>query len=253
MLRGLYTAASGMLVNMISTEIGANNLANVSTVGFKKSAVNFQNFPELLLRQINDQGTKNIGSISTGSRMLTAFPQFTQGTLVQTGNPLDVGIQGDGFFTVKTLSGETAYTRNGVFTINQDGYLATLDGQLVQGSGGDIQIPPNSQITINEKGTVLANNQPIGSLDIAQFKDNKQLQKAGDNLFKLPQGVEVQPPDSPKPFTVHQGQIEHSNTNVVEELVSSITGMRLYEALQKNIQAHNETLGKAVNEVGRFK
>ena len=254
MLRGLYTAASGMLTNMISTDTMANNLANVNTIGFKKNAVNFQSFSNMLLKQINMNGVKPVGEISTGSKLVSTAVQFAQGGLYQTGNPLDAAIDGKGFFTVKTLSGETMYTRNGAFTINREGFLTTQDGHLVQGEGGNIQIPQGQLLQIDDRGQILADAQPIGKLAVASFENDQNLVKVGDNFFKA--GPQTQPLAAGSPgasYRVHGGALEQSNTNAIQELVNSITGLRLYESLQKNIQTHNEILGKAVNEVGRYR
>lgn len=256
MLRGIYGAASSMMANMVATDTMANNMANVGTAGFKKSVVNFQSFPEMLIRRMDGQKSVPIGKLPMGSLAQSTTVQFTQGAIRATGNPLDLALDGEGFFTVEDLEGNTSYTRNGIFTIGPTGFIATADGHLVQGERGPIAIPANASIMIDETGSVSINNSPVDRLKITRFTDNTTLQQTGDSLFKATSATEEMVPgatgEAPK-YRVHQGQIETSNTNVVSELVESINGNRVYEALQKNIRMQNETLEKTVNQVGRFR
>jgi flagellar basal-body rod protein FlgG len=254
MIKGLYTAASGMLSSMIATDALANNLANASTVGFKRSDVHFKAFPEMLLQRINAKGAAPIGGISTGTQIAGTMTRFTQGDLHTTGNPLDVAIEGNGFFTVQNGKGETLYTRDGNFTLNNEGYLVTHEGEFVMGKKGKIRIPSGEAIHFTPRGDVTGNNVPLDNLVITQFDNEHTLQRLGNNLFKMGAGTKITPPpQDPKQLTfkLHEGKLESSNTNAIHELVNTITGFRLYESLQKNIQIHNETLGKAVNDVGR--
>lgn len=257
MIKGLYTAAAGMLSTMVQTDTMANNLANVNTSGFKKNGVNFQSFPELLMKRMDSRGTQEIGSLMSGSKVRSTAVNFDQGGIRQTGNPLDVAIQGDGFFTVQDAEGNTYYTRNGSFTLSPEGILSTLDGKVVQGEGGSISIPPDAtDIKITEEGLISSGNQVFGRLKIARFADNGILEKYGDTTFQPNDPDAVLPEaavDDALGYKLFQGSIETSNVNVVAELVNNISGMRLYESLQKNIQMHNQTLGKAVNEVGRYR
>jgi flagellar basal-body rod protein FlgF len=257
MIRGLYTAAAGMLAQTVATDTMANNLANINTAGFKRNGVSFQGFPEMLMHRIQGTGGAKpaIGSLYSGSAVHNTSTNFVQGSLHQTGNPLDVGLQGDGFFTVKTGNGQTRYTRDGSFTLNATGELVTQTGEKVQGTNGTIVVPAGSVVAISPNGTISAISQtgsePLGKLALAQFDDNKALQKVGNNLYQAPAGVT--PKTTPNTVAVAQGSLESSNVNAVSELVNSITGLRLYEALEKNIHAHNDTLGKAVNEVGKVR
>lgn len=258
MLRGLYTAAAGMMTNMIATDVLANNIANTTTVGFKKSDVTFQAFDDMLISRINAKGAKPIGKISMGSAVSSTPVDFSQGTLKQTGNPLDMAIEGDGFFTVKNGKGELFYTRDGNFTIDKDGFLTTHEGcrlqQEIKGEKKDIQVPEGKIITVTPHGELDADNTPFGTLLITRFENNKALEKMGNTLYKETPGSKKMPKiEDPNKlgYKVHQNSLEYANSNIVEDLVKTMTGFRLYEALQKNIQMQNDTLGRAVNDVGK--
>lgn len=255
MLRGLYTAAAGMEAVNFSVDTLANNLANVNTVGFKGNKVNFQGFPEMLIRKIDDQGQKPIGTIMTGSQIRQSFMDFTPGPMQQTGNPLDMAINGDGFFKVQSRTdNQTYYTRAGNFTLDEQGYLVTLNGDFVQGASGNIQVKPeDGKVEVTPKGQISGKNGVIGQVEITRFTNNQSLEKVSDNLYKTTAASEEDTGASAKPYRITQGALESSNVNPVMELVNNIQGMRLYEALQKNIHISNETLDKAVNEVGKYR
>lgn len=257
MLRGIYTAASGMMAAMIGTDTLANNLANVNTAGFKRNAVNYQTFPEMMLNRLDGDGASSIGSVMTGTKVRSTAVNFDQGQLHQTGNPLDIAIDGEGFFTVKDDKDQIFYTRNGAFTISPDGYLVNQQGYHVQGERGDIVVPPgSSSLQINQQGDVSEKEGVIDRLLIANFEDNNTLEKVGDNAYKTTDASKKLPTPFNKDefkYRLRQYSIENANVNPVSELVNSITGMRLYEALQKNIHLHNQMLEKAVNDVGRYR
>ncbi len=255
MLRGLYTAAAGMLSTTIATDTMASNLSNVSTVGFKSNKVNFQTFPEMLINRINQQDQQPIGSIMTGSQVYESFVNFAAGPMQQTGNTFDIALQGDGFFTVKDNRGGTFYTRAGNFTMNEQGFLTTMDGKYVQGKLGNIQLAlDGGPFNINAQGNISGRNGVIDQLQVTRFTDNHTLAKVSDNLYETTvnsRKIEDNATDAALGYRVFSGSLESSNVNPVAELVNNIQGMRLYEALQKNIHIHNDTLGKAVNDVGR--
>lgn len=258
MLRGLYTAASGMLSTLVATDTLANNLANVSTVGYKNSKVNFQGFRDMMIQRMSAQGgNAQIGSVATGSKVQGTYVDYNPGAITKTGNTFDMAMEGDGFFTVKTANGDTNYTRAGNFTINEEGYITTVNGEFVQGKLGNILLNlDQGPFQINTKGEILARGKMIDQLKITRFADNQTLSKVGDNRYAASAVSDMLPEpadDQALGYTIHQGALEQSNVNPVTELVNNIQGMRLYEALQRNIGMHNETLGKAVNEVGRYR
>lgn len=255
MLRGLYTAASGMMSNEILTDTIANNLANINTIGFKRSEVSFQEFDNVLVNRIDAQGSKVIGTMSMGAEVSATTMNFAQGGMRDTGNPLDFAIDGPGFFTVKDGKGNTYYTRDGNFTINSNGFLCTHNGELVQGQNGNISIPTDKEISSTGLGQLEAAGQPFDSLLISKVENPHSLEKIGGNLLKATPTSKIIPKtDNPGAlgYKIQQRTLEMSNANPITELINSITGQRLYESLQKSIHIQNETLGKAVNEVGKY-
>ncbi len=257
MIRGMYTAASGMISTLTANDTLANNLANVSTVGFKRNGVNFQAFPEMLIQKIQGGNNQELGGISTGNKLLEARIDFTQGAVTETGNTFDMAIHGDGFFKLRSPEGQIYYTRAGNFTVNNQGFLVTQAGDFVQGMLGDIQFNlDEGQVRVSKDGSITVGERNLDKLVITRFQDNRALEKAGDTKFQESQISEILPealPGEDPGYQVYQGKLERGNTNVITELVNSIQGMRLYEALQRNIRFHNEALEKTVNEVGRYR
>jgi flagellar basal-body rod protein FlgF len=255
MIKGFYTAASGMLAQQVANDNMADNMANVSTVGFKRRSTVYQSFPDMLLNKV--QGGENqgqIGSFSPGVNVSSTAIDFSAGGFRQTGNPLDIAIENDGFLAVQLPDGQEVYTRNGSMTLNADGNLSLHTGELVLGEDGNpIQIGTQvSPLTLTAHGEILAGPVGVlGKLKLVQFEDNHQLQKLGNSLYTANGATPKTNGDGTKAATLMQGYLEQPNVNVVWEMIQSITGVRTYEALQKSIQQQNQTLGKAVNEVGR--
>lgn len=257
MIRGIYTAASGMIATLMANDTLANNMANLNTVGFKNNSVTFQSFPEMLITKMSAAGNREVGTVMTGSKVRETRIHFDQGDLYETGNTFDLALKGDGFFTVQNEAGDTCYTRAGTFSVNDEGFLTTIHGDYVMGELGKIQLNlDEAPFFIDQQGEIMANGRLVETLKITRFQDNQALQKVGHTMFeKGPLAVELPPPgpNEPPGYTVEQGKLERSNSNAIGELVRSIAGMRLYESLQKNVKMHNQALGKAVNEVGRYR
>jgi flagellar basal-body rod protein FlgF len=248
MLRGIYSAAAGMTSQEIQANAIADNLANVTTPGFKHVTAQFQTFGEVLINRLSSNDQASLGSMAQGSQVMGTAIDFSQGQLTETGNPLDLSLNGEGFFVVKNAQGQELYTRAGNFTRDNSGYLATANGCHVQGNKGDILIPKGaSKIQVSGSGDISVDGAVVDRLKIVRFAHNS-LERTGSSLYSA---HEVPIADSSK-TTVQQGFLEQSNANVVTELVNSITGMRAYETMQKSIQMQNETLDKSVNEVGRL-
>jgi flagellar basal-body rod protein FlgF len=249
MIRGLYTAASGMVSQLINQDIVANNIANVNTVGFKRTGASFQSFGNLLLDKKLGAQSQAVGQLASQNKLYQSSFDWSPGSVQQTGNTLDVAIQGDGFFHVKGDDGQSYYTRNGAFRLSGDGTLVTQDGKTLQSDGGPIQIPPEAQaIQIDKSGQVSVNGQPVGRIQLVSFANPQAMQAAGSNLYTTQQPE--QPADK---STLIQGAIERTNVNVVSELLHNMSGLRAYETLQKTFQAHSDLLKKAVTEVGRIR
>jgi flagellar basal-body rod protein FlgF len=247
MLRGLYTATSGMVTESLRTDVIANNLANVNTVGYKKDETISAEFEAVLLKRINDgQVTPDIGGLGRGSRVDEIATIHEQGATRQTGNKYDVAIEGAGYFVVDTPNG-TRYTRAGSFVRSDSGDLVTESGaRVLDQKGRPIRIPDGTNVTIGAKGNVVVDNQTVGTLGFVQFSSDKRLTKEGNNLYVAPPNE----PTTPATGTLEQGSLEMSNVNVVSEMVKLINGYRTYEANSKAVTTQDSLLDKAVNQVG---
>jgi len=247
MIRGLYTGASGMLAESMRTDVISNNLANVNTAGFKKDVAVTKDFASMLITRINDGAdTPVIGSVGVGTVVDEVATIYSTGMMKNTGNDFDVAIEGKGFFTVQTPQG-IRYTRNGTFVKDAKGDLVTQDGYPVLGQKGPIRIQ-GSKMVVSDDGSVLVDNTEVGKLNVVEFANEKQLVKEGNSLF-------VAPPDqqtNPATGGVRQGFLEMSNVNVISEMVNLITNYRTYEINGKVVQAHDQLIDKAVNEVGKI-
>ena len=247
MIRGIYSSASGMLAETTRTDTIANNLANVNTAGYKKDVTVTKDFNSMLIHRINDGGgAPVVGSLGLGTIVDEIAPNYLGGALRQTGNKLDAAIVGDGFFTIDTPGGER-YTRNGTFSLNARSELVTQDGNRVMGTNGPILIPGIvERLEIDQAGRLMADGVEAGQFRLVQFDNLRQLRKEGSSLYQA-NGAQTQP------FTgqVEQGYLEMSNANVVSEMVNLIAAYRAYEVNSKTVQAHDQLLDKAVNEVGR--
>jgi len=259
MIRSLYTAATGMEAQQLNMDVIAHNLANVNTSGFKKSRIDFQ---DLLYQTLRTPGATQAQGVQVptgiqvglGTRPGAVQKMFSQGDFQQTGNQLDLVIEGDGFFQVMLPSGELAYTRDGSFKIDSQGRMVTSDGYPVQ---PEISIPQNAlDISIGEDGTISVKMsgqsapQEAGQIQIVNFMNPAGLVSNGRNVM-------VQSAASGEPITgtpgqdglgtLTQGFLEMSNVKVVEEMVNMIVAQRAYEVNSKAIQASDEMLNLANN------
>ncbi len=278
MLRGIYTGASGMLAQDAKMDAIANNLANVDKTAYKKDVAIFKSFPEMLIRRINESGMGEtpagsydampyVGKLGTGVELNEVFTDFEQGSLQRTENNFDLALDGKGFFTVMTERGER-YTRDGSFTINQDGVLMTHNGNPVMGENGIIRIQQNN-FMVNERGEIIVNGDlsadpkdvvsmnsnnwsnpvVIDKLKIVDFENIREIKKEGDSMYR--ETEYSGPPLPPGDMKVIQGFLEKSNVNIIREMVDMIEVQRSYEANQKTVTSHDQTLGKLINEVAR--
>lgn len=259
MIRGLYTSGWSMMAIQKKMDVVSNNLANVSTNGFKKDTVLFEAFPDVLTKRINDTMSRLNpsgipGQMQLGNDVGEVFTYFTQGQLNKTNNSLDMAIadSDNAFFTVSVADengqAKEYYTRDGSFTLSSDGHLVTKDGYEVMGENGPIVLQ-NSEFSVSPDGTVVQNGAEVDKLAMREFTDTTTLRKAGTNL------IDTTDQSQQRAFTgtVQQGYLELSNVNVVKEMVDMISVMRSYEANQKILQAQDSTLEKAVNEIGSIR
>jgi flagellar basal-body rod protein FlgG len=256
MMRSLWIAKTGMEAQQTQLDTISNNLANVSTNGYKKAHAVFEDLMYQNLRQAGanstEQTTLPVGlQVGLGTRAVATSRSFSQGNLQETGNSLDVAVLGNGFFEVQMPDGTTAYTRDGSFQVDSTGQLVTNNGNIVNPG---ITIPTNAQsVTIGTDGTVSvtlpgqATAQSVGQLQITSFVNPAGLEPKGQNLFG--ETTASGTPNTGTPGqnglgTVRQGSVETSNVNVVEELVAMIQTQRAYELNSKAIQTSDQMLQK---------
>jgi flagellar basal-body rod protein FlgG len=255
MFRALYTAASGMTSQQVNLDNIANNLANASTTGFRTRRLQFEDLlyeNEIMPGAAATQQTTIPAGLQVGLGTRTASTEVIQqqGDFSSTGNPLDLAIQGQGFFQVRLPSGDLAYTRSGNFNLDAQGNLVTSDGDAVDPG---ITVPPNAtSVTVGSDGTVSVTvpgqtqAQQVGNIQLALFPNPGGLNSVGGNLF-LPTTASGDPiigtPGGTEGLgTIAQGMLEQSNVNVVDEFVQMILAQRSYEADSRVVQAADQML-----------
>lgn len=257
MMGALWTAATGMRAQQTNIDVTSNNLANANTFGYKKVRAEFK---DLMYRTAKEAGTPMqsgtqtpVGTeIGMGVRNSATNRMFSQGDFQQTENPLDVVIEGDGFFQIQKPDGTLAYTRDGAFKVDGNGQVVTSDGFLLV---PQITVPQgSSNLSISSEGTVNVkigeNLSQIGQISVARFINPSGLTAIGKNMFQ-PTAASGQPvvgnPGTDGFGSIQQGYIEMSNVKVVEEMVNLIVAQRAYEANSKSVQTADEMLGMANN------
>lgn len=263
MVKGLYTAYTGMVNEQRRLDVLSNNLANADTNGYKKEGTTSQTFADELAIKIKDTSDygmpKRLGGMSMGVHIGETYTDYSEGNLKVTDNRTDFALNGDGFFAIsftdKAGNSSVKYTRDGAFVVNTQGYLVTKDGDFVLNrndamsgnAGGRIQVNPNLPITVDEFGNIFQNDAQVANIGYVDVEDYNYLAKYGENLYDLVDGGTI----VASAATVKQGIIESSNVNVVSEMVNMITISRAYQAGQKIINSIDGTLDKAVNQVGQ--
>ncbi|MEW6156420.1 MAG: flagellar basal-body rod protein FlgG [Verrucomicrobiota bacterium] len=257
MLRALYSSSAGMQSQQLNLDVIANNLANVNTTGFKKSKIEFQ---DLLYQTTRAAGAEQGGGnllptglqIGHGSRPVATSKIFTNGEVTQTGERLDLAIQGDGFFEVQMPDGTRAYTRDGAFKTAADGRITTSDGLVVQ--GGFQPIPAGTTgISISANGEVTTmgpNGKQTFRVQLVRFPNASGLESTGRNLYRENEASgapELGNPGENGFGELAQGYLEMSNVKVVEEMVNLIVAQRAYEINSKAVQAADEMMQMSNN------
>lgn len=260
MVRGLYTAWTGLRNEEKRMDVVTNNMANADTTGFKKVDVTSQSFASQLAVKINDETVgpnvaRGIGNVTLGVKIGETYYDMSQGNFKETGDLYNFALSGKGFFTIsmtdKAGVEHIRYTRDGDFTVTKDGYLVTKDGDLVLGEDGNpIQIPgaATNDINVNELGEIYVGDNYITTFGLVDFESYDALSSYGENMYEAVEGAVMTDADA----TVTQGYLEMSNVNMVTEMVDMIAVTRAYETNQKMIQAIDDTLGKAVNDIGKL-
>jgi len=240
MIRGLYVAAEGMAARQKAQDVLATNLANVNTTGFKADRPVFETALQRTLYRVEGTRLTPIGTLSAGTLLTTTYTDLQPGPLMRTGNPLDVAIEGEGYFAVQTPAG-IRYTRNGAFSLDAQGTLVTREGFPVMGSRGVIRIPRHATLAIGEDGSLRIDGKVVDRLQIVQGT----MRKDADGWLV----GNATPVATPRLVT---GMLEGSNVNIVREMVDMIAYLRAYETHQKAVHAQDETLARAINEMARI-
>lgn len=259
--RALRTAASGMFAQQVNIETISNNIANLNTTGFKKNKAEFKDMmyqevsinPQFTGNQVMNEKTSVQIQVGNGVQPASTQKLFTQGDMASTGNPLDVGIQGEGFFQVRKSDGTFAYTRDGSFKVSSNGTLVTANGYTLE--PGITLNEDVADVTIAKDGTVEAreingNTVTLGNVELVKFMNPGGLLPVGDNLY-------IETPASGTPLTgtpgqegfgeLNQGFLESSNVDIVEEMISMITAQRAYEINSKTVKTVEDMMTMANN------
>lgn len=266
--KGVYTALSGAMAQSLKMDTIANNIANVNTPGFKRDQQVFQEYltanekpPEVIEVPRDVAGIESFYNMQGGDKSYVdtkgTFTDFSQGGLKNTGNPLDVGIDGKGFFEVATPSG-VKLTRAGNFTLDGNGQLVTKDGfpVLKQAEAGAdpaarvIRFEGNGPITITDTGDILQGSDNLGKVSLVDVKNPDSLRKVGNALYGFKDNMAPEMTNIANP-SLRQGFLESSNVNIVREMTDMIQTQRVFESTQKAITAYDSMADKLVNTVGK--
>lgn len=257
MLKGLYIAYTGMINEQHRLDTMTNNLANASTVGFKKEGATSQSFDDILTVKIKDASVgekviQRLGRNNPGVKIGENYTDFTQGSFRVTENTYDLALAGEGFFAIEftNKAGETStmYTRAGQFTLNTEGYLVTEDGDYVlDDQNRRIQINTLLDAKISNDGTITQNDVAVAKIQVADFEDYNYLEKYGESYYRPIEGASLTQANA----EVKSGYLEMSNVQVVSEMVNLIAITRAYESNQKIIQTYDTSLEIAVSQLGR--
>ena len=265
MVKGLYTAYTGMINEQKRLDVLTNNLANASTYGYKKEGTTSHSFKNQLAIKIRDTSAnglpEGLGDITQGVKLGETYTDWSSGSMQVTDKQTNLALDGNGFFAIaftdKNGNTSVKYTRDGAFTVDANGYLVTKDGDHVLNATGAlgtdasqnnwVQVDPTASFSVNSLGMITQNDQIVGTIGVVDIDNYDYIEKYGENLYNLAQGGNVVASNA----NVEQGVLETSNVNVVNEMVNMITIQRAYEAGQKVITSIDGTLDKVANQVGK--
>ena len=243
MIKGLYKTASAMIPRIKKQETIANNLANASSPGFKRDMVFTKELSRAQAKHIPRQTDWQTPMIDQ------VYTDYQQGNLDRTGSPLDLGLEGNGFFVFQTPEGENLLSRSGKLSVSPDGFLVNSEGSRLMSDAGPIAVG-GGEISISETGQVQVDQADVAAIQVVDVEDRTKLQKTGRGEFRLPDNVEL---TQAVKYSIRQGYLEASNVNVVKEMVNMIVSYRNFEADAKSLQAQDDTLEKLINNVGRVR
>lgn len=269
LVRSFESATKGMLSLIESLDNTAMNLANVNTTGYKKTELTFKNIYDA--KVVENEGTvlcgntRNIGTLSMGPKTDLLHYDFAPGAMQETGNPLDLAIEGDGFFKVQSQTGDVSYTRNGQFILDSGSFLRTTEGDAVldtqdrpiQIDFREIGFDDIKKITIGQKGNIEINDKDRKftleqQIAVYDFQNKETgIFNIGSSKF-ISRDNDTNPPVIAEKFNIQQGMLEMSNANVIKEMINTINVTRNYESLQKHVKTSGQMLSQAIG-VGKLK
>ena len=258
MVKGLYTAYTGMINQEHRMDVLTNNLANANTNGYKKEGATSQSFDSVLTYKIKDLSegyrlTRRMGINNPGVKVGEGYTDFSQGPMKNTGGTYDLALTDSGFFAIQytNKAGETSvkYTRDGNFTLTQGGALVTRDGDAVLDENGQpIQIDTALEAQINASGQIIQDGQVVSTIQVTDFEDYNYLEHFGENYFVPIEGAQTKEPEA----EIYAGYLETSNISVVSEMANMITIQRAYDSNQKVITTIDSTLEISANQLGKL-
>ena len=252
MIRGMYSATAGMMTMLSRVQTIANNLANVDTPGYREDTMRLTTFPQMLMSRMFANGGSSsapIGQNALGVVNESMSVRLTQASLRPTDNPLDLAVQGAGFFAVQTRDG-VRYTRDGSFRRDANNQLVTSQGDFVLDANGAPITVPSGLVTVTPTGQIQVDGRAVGQVGLTEFGQPTQLRKTANNLLEDPTGQSQ--PGPALTSVVQQGYLEGSNVDPVRAMADMMVAQRAYESNARMVQIQDDMTHRAVNDVGRL-
>ncbi len=250
MFKGFYNLTSGMLTQGRNLDVIANNMSNVATAGFKSDRYTFSTFEEVMWKRVGnmDKQYTDLGEQSWITAPSKLYTDYEQGALEETGQPLDFAIEGDGFFALETADGERVYTRNGNFSLDNEGYLWLSGfGRVMNPQGETIRLVTDHVETDDIGGIFTENGGFLGRVGVFRFEDNGALEKNDYGFF-----VSQNQGEAVTDVRVHNRYVERANTDLVQQMTGMITAERAYQSAAEVTKIYDDVMRKATEEVGRL-
>ncbi len=250
MFKGFYNLTSGMLTQGRNLDVIANNMSNVATAGFKSDRYTFSTFEEVMWKRVGnmDKQYTDLGEQSWITAPSKLYTDYEQGALEETGQPLDFAIEGDGFFALETADGERVYTRNGNFSLDNEGYLWLSGfGRVLNPQGETIRLVTDHVETDDIGGIFTENGGFLGRVGVFRFEDNGALEKNDYGFF-----VSQNQGEAVTDVRVHNRYVERANTDLVQQMTGMITAERAYQSAAEVTKIYDDVMRKATEEVGRL-
>lgn len=250
MFKGFYNLTSGMLTQGKNLDVIANNMANVPTAGFKTDRFTFSTFEEVMWKRVGNMDRKytDLGEQSWITAPSKLYTDYEQGAIEETGQPLDFAIEGDGFFALETEDGERVYTRNGNFSLDEEGYLWLSGfGRVLDPEGNTIQLITDHVKSDEIGGLYTETGGFLGRVGVFRFEDNGELEKNDYGFF-----VSENPGAATQDVRVHNQYVERSNVDLVQQMTGMITAERAYQSAAEVTKIYDDLMTKVTTEVGRL-